>query len=126
MKFSAGLIVLAVISLNSATALRADTNGALPVLEIKADQTTGTVSPTLYGLMTEEINYSYEGGLYGELIGNRTFKGGDNGPRWWSAAGGATMSVDTNTPLNDALNWSLKLEAGNATESSPDGIVNSG
>ena len=30
--------------------------------------------PTFYGLMTEEINYSYEGGLYGELIRNRTFK----------------------------------------------------
>ena len=28
----------------------------------------------LYGLMTEEINYSYEGGLYGELVRNRTFK----------------------------------------------------
>ena len=28
----------------------------------------------LYGLMTEEINFSYEGGLYGELIRNRAFK----------------------------------------------------
>jgi alpha-N-arabinofuranosidase len=27
-----------------------------------------------YGLMTEEINYSYEGGLYGELIQNRIFR----------------------------------------------------
>ena len=25
------------------------------------------VSPTLYGLMTEEINYAYDGGLYAEL-----------------------------------------------------------
>jgi len=32
------------------------------------------VSPTLYGLMTEEINYAYDGGLYGELIRNRIFK----------------------------------------------------
>ena len=28
----------------------------------------------LYGLMTEEINYAYEGGLYAELIRNRSFK----------------------------------------------------
>ena len=28
----------------------------------------------LYGLMTEEINFSYEGGIYGELIRNRSFK----------------------------------------------------
>jgi hypothetical protein len=31
------------------------------------------VSPTLYGLMTEEINHSYDGGLYPELIRNRAF-----------------------------------------------------
>jgi len=28
----------------------------------------------LYGLMTEEINFAYEGGLYAELIRNRSFK----------------------------------------------------
>jgi alpha-N-arabinofuranosidase len=32
-----------------------------------------TVSPTLYGLMTEEINYSYDGGLYPEMVRNRAF-----------------------------------------------------
>src|SRR5947207_14119038 len=43
-------------------------------LEIKADRITARVSPLLYGLMTEEINYSYDGGLYGELVRNRNFK----------------------------------------------------
>src|ERR1700722_9992424 len=95
---------------------RAAPNNAIPLLQIKADETTGTVSPTLYGLMTEEINYSYEGGLYGELIGNRTFKGGDEGKRFWSTVGGATISLDTNAPLNDALNWSMKLDAANASK----------
>ena len=46
----------------------------IPVLQIDAGKVTGKVSPTLYGLMTEEINFSYEGGIYGELIRNRTFK----------------------------------------------------
>ena len=32
------------------------------------------VSPTLYGLMTEEINFSYDGGLYAEMVRNRVFK----------------------------------------------------
>ena len=40
-------------------ALRADPTNPIPVLQIKADQVTAKVSPTLYGLMTEEINYSY-------------------------------------------------------------------
>lgn len=108
----------------SRTALgQIDTN-PIPVLQINAAQSTGTVSPTLYGLMTEEINYSYEGGIYGELIGNRTFKAGDNGTKWWSTTGAASIAVDTNTPLNDALTWSLKMEA--AIEGGPAGIINSG
>jgi hypothetical protein len=32
-----------------------------------------SVSPMLYGLMTEEINYSYDGGIYAEMVRNRTF-----------------------------------------------------
>src|SRR5438477_1185745 len=45
-----------------------------PLLEIKVDQVKGKSSPTLYGLMTENINYCYDGGLYAEQIRNRNFK----------------------------------------------------
>ena len=45
-----------------------------PVLEIKANQVKGKTSSILYGLMTEEIDYSYDGGFYAELIRNRNFK----------------------------------------------------
>jgi len=112
-------------ALSTATVVRADP-GSTSVLQIKADETTGRVSPTLYGLMTEEINYSYEGGLYGELIGNRTFKGGTNGLNFWSGTGGAMISVDTNMPLNGALDVSLKMDATGVMTNSPAGIVNSG
>ena len=44
------------------------------VLRIQAGQVAAHVSPMLYGLMTEEINYSYDGGLYAELVRNRSFK----------------------------------------------------
>lgn len=37
-------------------------------LTVDADKVQCAVSPTLYGLMTEEINYCYEGGLYSQLI----------------------------------------------------------
>ena len=47
---------------------------AVPVVQIKADKVKAKMPPTFYGLMTEEINFSYEGGLYGELIRNGTFK----------------------------------------------------
>ena len=98
---------------------------SIPVLQIKADQITGRVSPTLYGLMTEEINYSYEGGLYGELIRNRTFKANATEAVYWSSLNG-DITLDTNQPLNAALNLSLKLDTRKATEKTPAGIVNSG
>jgi alpha-N-arabinofuranosidase len=42
-------------------------------ITVKVDQPGATIDPMFYGLMTEEINFSYDGGLYGELIRNRKF-----------------------------------------------------
>src|SRR4051812_12192097 len=88
------------------------------VLKISADQMTAKVSPKLYGFMTEEINYSYDGGLYAELVRNRTFKANTNEPVYWHLiqenGGVGAMSLDTNQPLNSALSTSLKLEISEA------------
>src|SRR5450755_4167197 len=88
--------------------------GDAPAITINADQVKGRSSPILYGLMTEEINYSYDGGLYGELLANRAFQ--DNAaetPHWGvSVENGAVgnISLDNTQPLNDALKTSLKFE----------------
>src|SRR5262249_23968482 len=97
---------------------------ASPVLQIDAGKVTGTISPTLYGLMTEEINFSYEGGLYAELIRNRPFKANAQNPLSWSTVGDGIMVIDTNQPLSSALNVSLKLDASKASKASPVGIAN--
>jgi alpha-N-arabinofuranosidase len=104
----------------------AQTTNPIPTLQIKADQVVAKVSPMLYGLMTEEINYSYEGGLYGELVRNRTFKANPTNAVFWSAVGNAVISLDTNAPLNAALNVSLKLEATQGAKNAPAGIANGG
>jgi alpha-N-arabinofuranosidase len=113
-------------STNTTLAEPTNATPAIPTLQIKADQVTAKVSPTLYGLMTEEINYSYEGGLYGELVRNRTFKANPTNAVFWSAFGNTTMSLDTNQPLNSALNVSLKLDTSKASKTSPVGIANGG
>jgi alpha-N-arabinofuranosidase len=97
-----------------------------PVFQIDAGRVTGTVSPTLYGLMTEEINFSYEGGLYGELIRNRSFKANAHSPQFWNPVGDAAIELDTNQPLNSALNVSLKVDTTKASKPSPVGIANGG
>ena len=56
-------------------------------LTLRLDKAETEVSPMLYGLMTEEINYSYEGGLYTQLVPNPSFadmfnpRGGRRGGR---------------------------------------------
>ena len=46
---------------------------ASPTFTVDVGHPVGEVSPKLYGLMTEEINHSYDGGLYAEMIHNRAF-----------------------------------------------------
>jgi alpha-N-arabinofuranosidase len=55
-----------------------------PKLTLNLTNPGATVSQQLYGLMTEEINHSYDGGLYGELIRNRVFKDNPTMPEAWS------------------------------------------
>src|SRR5436190_13108151 len=55
-----------------------------PTLNLDFTKPGANVSPMLYGLMTEEINHAYDGGLYAELIRNRIFKDNKNAPEAWS------------------------------------------
>ncbi len=117
-------------------------------LQIRADQVTAHVSPNMYGLMTEEINYSYEGGLYGELVRNRNFK--ETVPArtnrqnpdqstpvkeakdlvHWSLVqergGAGSMTLDTGAPLNAAVPATLKLTVSQASGEQRVGIANDG
>ena len=60
----------------AATAARAD---GPATLEVDAGKPGVAIPAGFFGLMTEEINHSYDGGLFAELIQNRTFQ--DPGPR---------------------------------------------
>ena len=99
-------------------------------LTIHADQPTSPVSPTLYGLMTEEINYSYEGGLYAEMVRNDTFHGDWSGINYWylveKGNAAAKISVDRSTGPSDALKDSLRIEMETADCRDQAGMLNVG
>jgi alpha-N-arabinofuranosidase len=99
-------------------------------LTIHPDQPVSTVSPTLYGLMTEEINYSYDGGLYAEMVRNRTFRGDWSGILYWylveDGNARAKMEVDESTGPSTALPKSLKVEIEQADAKNPAGVLNAG
>ncbi len=99
-------------------------------LTIHLDQKHADVSPGLYGLMTEEINYSYDGGLYAEMVRNRTFRSDWTGFEGWLPLlkGNAAEHISPNLKEGPtaALPTSLKLEVTSASAQSPAGISNEG
>src|ERR1017187_4537891 len=65
-----------------------------PALQIDAAK-PGPPVGLRYGLMTEEINFSYGGGLYGALVPTRAVKEHAEDPVHWSPGqeGGAAASI---------------------------------
>src|SRR5271170_8010832 len=100
---------LAIAALAAAALLNAQMPAA--TLTIHADQPISKVSPTLYGLMTEEINYSYDGGLYAEMVRNRTFGSDWSGVLYWylveKGNAAAKIEPDKTTGPSDALKSSM-------------------
>jgi alpha-L-arabinofuranosidase len=100
------------------------------VLTIHADQPISSVSPMLYGLMTEEINYSYDGGLYAEMVRNRTFQGRFGGVSYWylveDGNSVAKMATDKETGPSDALKSSLRIDVTKADPKNQAGVLNQG
>jgi alpha-N-arabinofuranosidase len=112
------------------TASLAYPQGAPAVLTIHADHPVSTVSPTLYGLMTEEINYSYDGGLYAEMVRNRTFRGSWDGAQYWylveEGNAAAKIGVDKETGPSEALKTSLRIDVEQADARDQAGVLNVG
>jgi len=101
-----------------------------PTIAIDAAAPSGKVSPFFYGLMTEEINHAYDGGLYAELVQNRAFLDDAQLPVHWSVVqstdAAASIALDGNEPLSTAIGTSLRLEVTKASTAHPAGVANDG
>jgi alpha-L-arabinofuranosidase len=118
-------------------------------LNIYVSQPDGQVPKTFYGAFFEDINYSADGGLYAELIQNRSFEynpseafedlagqkvdvamnnllnrfGVLNPLTSWTASTGSTMNVKCDYPLNDNNSHYLQVSSLTGTKMT---IFNSG
>ncbi|HET7349152.1 MAG TPA: alpha-L-arabinofuranosidase C-terminal domain-containing protein [Acidobacteriaceae bacterium] len=123
----AGVIAAALLAIFAATTVPAQEQ---PSLTVQVDHATGKVSPMLYGLMTEEINYSYDGGIYAEMVRDRAIVG----PRlplfhWTMVSDGSSsvkISVDQQTGPSKDLPRSMKVEVTQASAQAPAGVQNDG
>lgn len=65
------------------------------------------ISPLLYGIFFEDINYGGDGGLHAELVPNRSFEYFDRSgcadmrAMCWEALSGTRFTIETERPLND-------------------------
>src|SRR5678815_5835781 len=106
------------------------TGAAIPTVTIDTASPSGKVSPLFYGLMTEEINHAYDGGLYAELVRNRAFLDDAKAPAHWAPVQGsgaaATIALDPAVPLNQTIPTSLRLEVTEASSGHAAGLANEG
>jgi len=61
-------------SLTAAGLLLAGALSAQTAFHVKAGEVKGEVQPTMWGLFFEDINFGADGGIYAELIKNRSFE----------------------------------------------------
>ncbi len=122
-------LLLAATSMSAQVSINIDTKNRGPM-----------ISPTHYGIFYEDINHAADGGLYAELIRNRSFEDDmdwpstrafrtrgrrqDNRPRItsWTALGGATISLTQKNLLNNVQHNALDVVV---TEQG-DGVCNEG
>ncbi|HCX22298.1 MAG: alpha-L-arabinofuranosidase [Flammeovirgaceae bacterium] len=73
-------------------------------LTIDTEQVIAEIQPTMYGIFFEDINFAIDGGLYAELVKNRSFEF-DKPLRGWTVlkdegVGVRTIPVNTGNPRN--------------------------
>ncbi len=92
-------------------------------MNIDATSRGPLTSPYQYGLFFEEINHAGDGGLYAELVKNRSF---DEGLQGWISMGGVDMSLTDKQLLNDAQSAALKVTVAKSSKAPQKGIRNEG
>ena len=60
--------------ITTALLLGASLTSGSQVLTVRTDKPGAEVQPTMYGLFFEDINYAADGGLYAEMVKNRSFE----------------------------------------------------
>jgi alpha-N-arabinofuranosidase len=131
LKIQRGIAKIALLAMASVLPAACRAQPTTVSLDIQLDKPVHAVSPTLYGLMTEEINYSYDGGLYAEMVRNRTFQDhGFGGVAHWNiehmGSSIAAMAIERAEGPSSALDHSLAIDVKQADANNRAGVRNEG
>src|SRR5262245_23689835 len=100
---------------------------AAPItLTVQADRSGVRINPAMWGIFFEDINLGADGGLYAELVKNRSFEFPDHLSGWQklspSLANG-TLSIREQDPFNAANPHYLRIQS---EGTAPFGVFNEG
>jgi len=126
------ILILGFVLLASLSALHAQTGGTTEAtIMVEVDKPGSAISPDLFGIFFEDINLSTDGGMYPELVRNRSFEDADSLPYWkfTSTDGKSTASIcnadaqarPSLPPLNPFNLKSLRVKAAGAFKLENDG-----
>ncbi len=82
-------------------------------LTVDMNKPGAQISPLLYGIFFEEINRAGDGGIYAEMLQNRSFEDASNPVGWDALPSGnarTSLSLDKVQPLNTQNPSSLRVE----------------
>ena len=83
-------IALLLLAMIAAVSAMAQTTG----MKIRVDKPGAEIQPTMYGIFIEDINFAADGGLYAELVKNRSFEFPNNPLQGWSVGGRLEVRSD--------------------------------
>src|ERR1035437_246420 len=82
-------------------------------LAIQVDRPGHAIAPTLWGIFFEDINLSTDGGIYPELVRNRSFEDSEKTENWSLVTSGSAsgeMAIASTKPLNPMNRRCLRLK----------------
>ncbi|MFO1514648.1 MAG: hypothetical protein U1F83_17350 [Verrucomicrobiota bacterium] len=98
-------------------------------LTVQADKPGAKINPAMWGIFFEDINLGADGGLYAELVKNRSFEFPDAMMGWKSILGFSSgpaqgsLSIRSDAPFSPANPHYLRIESVGAA---PYGVANEG
>lgn len=73
-------ILLSLLAIAVAATMSAQVNE----MTLKVNKPGAKIQPTMYGIFIEDINFAADGGLYAELVKNRSFEFPNNPLQGWT------------------------------------------
>src|SRR5271165_4950273 len=86
-------------------ALYVDSAANAVTIEVQADKPGANINPAMWGIFFEDINFGADGGLYAELVKNRSFEFPDPLMGWSKLSPSLArghLSIRDDSPFNTA------------------------